>query len=766
VVTPATGERLGHFEILAPLGAGGMGVVYRARDTRLGREVALKVLPEAFARDPGRLSRFEREARVLATLSHPGIAAIHGLEPSGDGPVLVMELVEGDGLDQRLARGRIPVRQALELARQMAVALESAHAKGIVHRDLKPSNIKVTPEGQVKLLDFGLAKALAPGGDGASPSGDSTATGVVGTAPYMSPEQARAEGVDRRTDVWSLGCVLYEMLSGGRAFPGHTAEAVAGVLEREPVWEALPGETPAKVVDLLHRCLRKDRNRRLHDIADARIELEEALSGVSRPRFSRKRRLALTLGVVAGLSLAVVATKDRLQEWLRGGPGAEGIESLAVLPLENRSGDPDQEYLTDGMTEALISALGRVEALRVISYTSAMQYKGVRKPLPDIARELDVEAVVEGSVLRVGQRVRITARLIGAVPERQLWTDSYDRELGDILGLSSEVARAISHEIQITLTAEDDARLAARRPVDPEVQEGYLRGRHFLNQHSVEGNRKSLEYFQRAIDKDPHFAPGYAGMAEYYVHVLDYAKAKAASLRALELDDTLAEAHTARAQVAIHSEWDWETADKELKRALELNPADQGALMVSAVLLYVEGRVDEAIEKSRIALDLDPLSPDLADDLASGYAAAGRYDEAIEQCRRTLEIHPHRSYTLAWLGYAHLGKGAYAEALPILERAHTLAGGYKFQTVILARAYAMVGRADDARRLLAQIGSPYGRAGIQTALGDNEEAFASLREAFGKHDYAVVWLKTDPAFDPLRSDPRFQDLLRQLNLPE
>jgi hypothetical protein len=282
-VAPAVGDRLGHFEILAPLGAGGMGVVYRARDARLGRDVALKVLPEAFARDTERLSRFEREARILATLSHPGIAAIHGLEPADDGPVLVMELVEGEGLDERLARGRLPVRQALELGRQMAAALESAHGKGIIHRDLKPSNIQLTPEGQVKLLDFGLAKALAPGdgeaATGGSTDGSTTATGVVvGTAPYMSPEQARGEALDRRTDVWSFGCVLYEMLTGGRTFPGRTAEAVAAVLEREPVWQALPAETPAKVVDLLRRCLQKNRSHRLHDIADARIELEEALA--------------------------------------------------------------------------------------------------------------------------------------------------------------------------------------------------------------------------------------------------------------------------------------------------------------------------------------------------------------------------------------------------------------------------------------------------------------------------------------------------------
>ncbi len=773
-MTPAVGGRLGHFEILAPLGAGGMGVVYRARDTRLGRDVALKVLPEAFARDTGRLARFDREARVLATLNHPGIAAIHGLETGDDGPVLVMELVEGEGLDKRLARGRIPVRQALELARQMAAALESAHAKGIIHRDLKPSNIKLTPEGQVKLLDFGLAKALATGDDreGETQSVDgSTATGVVvGTAPYMSPEQARGEALDRRTDVWSFGCVLYEMLTGARAFPGHTAEAVAAVLEREPVWPALPGETPAKIVDLLKRCLQKDRNRRLHEIADARIELEEALAGVSRPRVGRKRRIVLALGAVAALALAVTVTVDSPRDWLTGGRGAQAIESLVVLPLENRSGDPEQEYLADGMTEALITALGRVRALRVISFTSAMQYKGVRKPLPEIARELRVDAVVEGSVLRAGDRVRITARLVGVAPERQLWTDSYDRQMGDILGLSSEAARAISREVRVALTPEDVARLAPARPVDPAVQEAYLKGRYFSDQHTEEGWEKSREYFQRAIDEDPGSALGYAGMAAYYTRRNEPSKAKVAALRAVELDETRVEAHVALAKIAIHHDWNWETADRELGRALELDPVNPEAHSVSATLLYVKGRVDEAIERCKVNLKLDPLSPMLNEHLISAYAAARRYDETIALCRRTLEMYPDRAYTRYWLGYAYLGKGAHAEAIAELERVVAASGGGSgggcpHGSGALARAYALSGRADEARSLIAKCG-PLGKAAVHVALGEREEALASLEEALSSRDYGVVWLKTDPNFDSLRSDPRFQVLLARLNLPD
>jgi TolB-like protein/Tfp pilus assembly protein PilF len=761
------GACLGPYEVVDLLGAGGMGVVYRARDTRLGRDVALKVLAEGFAQDKTRLARFEREARVLATLSHPGIAAIHGLERGEDGPALVLELVEGEGLDERLARGRIPVPQALELARQMAAALESAHAKGIIHRDLKPSNIRLTPEGQVKLLDFGLAKALAPAEDEARTPASTTTGVVVGTPPYMSPEQVRGEALDRRTDVWSFGCVLYEMLAGGRAFPGHTAEAIAAVLEREPEWRALPSETPPQVVDLLRRCLRKDRTRRLHDVADARIELEETLARATLRRPGWSRRLAVGLGLAAGLALALTATRDGLRDRLAPARGAGRIESLAVLPLENRSGDPEQEYLADGMTDALITALGRIRTLRVISFTSAMQYKAVRKPLPDVARDLQVEAVVEGSVLQAGDRVRVTARLVGAAPERQLWTGSYDRQMGDILGLSSEVARAISREVRVALTPEDVARLAPARPVAPEVQEAYLKGRYFLDQLTEEGARKSLEHFQRAIDKDPESALGYAGLAAYFTGHDEPSKAKEMALRALELDETLVEAHVALARIAIFHDWDWDTAGRELERALELDPVDSDAHLASTTLLYVEGRVDEAIERAEAVLRLDPLSPLLNDMLISAYAAARRYDEAIALCRRALEMYPDRSWTHYWLGYAYLGKGAHAEAIAELERAVALSGGSSADaTMGLARAYALSGRADEARSLVSKLSSRSNVAAVQVALGEREEALASLKEALDSRDSDVVFLKTDPQFDSLRSDPRFQKLLARLNLPE
>jgi TolB-like protein/Tfp pilus assembly protein PilF len=781
-----TGTALGPYEILAPIGAGGMGEVYRAHDPRIGRDVAVKVLPAAS--EPERQRRFEQEARAAGALNHPNVLAVYDVGTHDGAPYIVSELLAGETLRGRMGGAPLPVRKALDYAVQVARGLAAAHEMGIVHRDLKPENLFVTKDGRVKILDFGLAKLgpEAPPGThtpGLEPSAKDTATEtlrgtLVGTLGYMSPEQVEGRSADARSDVFCFGSVLYEMVTGRRAFGAATVpETLTAILKGDPL-ETAPSavERAPGLERVLRHCLEKSPDERFQSARDLAFALETlsdpaetvparapaAILGVRRRRWV----VGLALGVVASLTLAGLARKDRLRSWLTRAGGAQGIESLAVLPLENPSGYPDQEYLTDGMTGALISALGRIEALRVISYTSAMQFKGVHKPLPDIARELNVDAVVEGSVLQVGQRVRITARLIRAVPERQLWTDSYDRELGDVLGLSSEVARAISHEIQITLTAEDEVRLAARRPVAPEVQEAYLRGRHFLNEHTAEGYRRGLEWLQRAIDKDPGFAPAYAGMATYYVREGDLTKAKPAAVRALQLDDTLADAHSARAEIAVHQEWDWETADRELERALELNPADDGALTLGAKLLYIKGHVDEAIEFARKALDLDPLSPLRSDILASAYATGGRCDEAIELGQRTLGLYPHRSLTLGWLGYCYMEEGSYAEAIELIQKGIRYSGGSALLTGLLGVAYAKAGRADDARRLLGELAShPEARAEVETTLGDKEAALASLKEALETRDYFVVWLKTNPRFDPLRSDPRFQDLLRRLNLP-
>jgi TolB-like protein len=755
----------------------------------LGRDVALKILPEAFARDPGRLARFEREARVLATLSHPGIAAIYGLEPGENGPALVMELVEGEGLEKRLARGRIPVRQALELARQMAAALESAHAKGIIHRDLKPSNVRLTPEGQVKLLDFGLAKALATGDDreGETQTEDgSTATGVVmGTAPYMSPEQARGEALDRRTDVWSFGCGLYEMLAGARAFPGHPAEAVAAVLEREPEWGALPAETPAKVVSLLRRCLQKDRNRRLHDIADARIELEEALAGVgpmAAPagfvpralwRGRRSARVAAGLLLMVGLTALGFYTSwhDRL---LRRTAPAPRIESIAVLPLENLSHDPAQEYFADGMTEELTTNLGKISALRVISRTSVLRFKGTKQPLSEIAKELNVDALVEGTVLLSGNRVRITASLLHAPADRHLWAETYERDLQDVLSLQAQVAESVARAIKVTLSPAESRRLATVRSVKPEAYGLYLKGRYHYYKWRPNDFRQAIEYFQKAIDADPDWAPPYAGLATSYgwlwisggVSAQEALPRFQAALKtALAIDETDPQARYALATSAFFYRWDWEEADREFQRALALDPGLVEARFEYAWFLSLMGRFPAAVAEAQRAVERDPLSVSANFALGDIYFLAREDDRATAQFRRTIDLDPNdpRPYEALAGMYDRMGK--HQEAVTTRQKAMTLSGVRPDEVVAFARAYSQSGYEGCLRWRLERTSAPYSIARIHAKLGQKDEALVWLEKAYKEHSWAMCQLKVLPDWDPLRSDPRFQDLLRRMKFP-
>ena len=458
------GRRLAHYEITHHLGSGAMGDVYQATDSKLGRSVAIKLLPEAFTHDAERVARFQREARVLASLNHPNIATIHGLEESGDRKFLVMELVPGETLADRMARGPIGVVEALQIAKQIAEPLEYAHGKGVIHRDIKPANVKVTPEGRVKVLDFGLAKAFEAQRAVADPSELPTLMAaptiegqIVGTPAYMSPERVRGQPLDRQADVWSFGCLLFELLTGQRAFGGKTlSDTIAKVLEREPDWQALPPPTPPKVRDLLRRCLDKDVNRRLPDMGSARLQIQEALAAPGW-RLSR-RQLAATVGVmlVTLLSLTLGLNMGGLRSRLRGTDTlAPRIQSLAVLPLRNLSGDPAEEYFADGMTEELIAQLSKIRTLKLISRTSAMRYKNTDKTMPVIARELGVDGVVEGAVLREGDQVRITLQLLDGAADQTLWAESYQREMRGVLSLTAEIARAVAREIKITLTPQE-----------------------------------------------------------------------------------------------------------------------------------------------------------------------------------------------------------------------------------------------------------------------------------------------------------------------
>jgi len=795
----ASGTKLGLYEITSAIGAGGMGEVYQAHDAKLGRDVAIKVLPEAFAHDPERLSRFQREAKMLAALNHPNIATIHGMEQSNGTSYLVMELVAGETLADRVKReGAVPVEEALRISIQIAEALEAAHEKGIIHRDLKPANVKVTPEGRVKVLDFGLAKAFAEdSAQDLSQLPTVTVMGteegkILGTPAYMSPEQARGKAVDKRTDIWAFGCVLYELMTGKRAFRGETTQdTIAAVLEHDPDWQALPPLTPARTCDLLRRCLEKDPQRRLRDIGDVRIEIEEAsaVPAMGEPTGATKniyvrRREALLWGVVL-LLLAAVAS-IAIWSWRSSSPilvrgGLRPIESLAVLPLEELSGSPEQDYFADGMTDELITDLAQIKALRVISRTSVMLYKGAHKSLPDIARELNVDAVVEGTVLHSGNRVRITAQLVSAPMERHLWAQSYERDVRDVLGLQREVANAIADEIRIKVTPEEHVRLSGAPPVNSEAYEAYLKGRYYWETRSEEGLRKAIGYFQQAIEKDPTSPRAYSGLADSYNALGSdeflppmeaFPQAKAAALEALRRDQNFAEAHASLAFAIWNYDYDWKAVETEYKRAIDLNPGYATSYHWYAGYLSGMGRFAEAIAAVKRARELDPLSSRINANVGFILYFARQYDQAIEELQRAVRMDPDGEAPYYYLGLIYLQKGDYRQAISEFEKSKQLSSGGWEPDLELAQVYALAGDRKETQIILGRSLAKSKRnyesaltiAKVYVALGEKEKAFTWLQKAYVERSSLLTFLSVDPTLDVLHTDPRFQALLTRMNL--
>jgi serine/threonine-protein kinase len=771
------GKKIGSFEIVRMIGHGGMGVVYLARDTRLKRSVAIKSMPAQLKDDSTARMRFSREAELLASLNHPSIAVIYDIIEQDDGAgYLVLEYVPGETLTERIKREPLKLEEALSIARQIAQAVSAAHKKGIIHRDLKPGNIKLTPEGRIKVLDFGLAKPSVS--EGIDIEITSTEPGhIIGTPAYMSPEQARGNPTDHRTDIWSFGCIIYQMLTGHSPFESDTAtDTLARIIERQPDWELLPNETPENIRVLLRRCLEKNQDERLGDIADAAIEIRETLNLPAAPvRTLWRWTMAIGLVVVA---IVVGLNIGRWREKLMDGAGPGRIESLAVLPLQNLTGDPEQEYFADGMTEALIANLGKIGALQIRSRTSIMQYKDVKKSLPEIARELNVDAVVEGSVVRVAEQVRITAQLIHAPTDTHLWVDSYERDLRDILTLQSEVAQAIARQIEITVTPDQEARLAATRPVNPETYEAYLKGMFHLNKMTPEGTEKGLDYLRQAIEKDPEDPLAYGGMALGYVASAHgpgappdaLPRAKAAALKALELDETLTEAHAALAQIKLYGDWDWKAAEQAFQRALELNPNLALTRANYSWYLQLFGHTDEALEEMRRVQEVDPLTPLWPAWQGWQYWLAGQYDKAIDEARKSLELDSDFAVGLVALGSAYADKGMYEEAIKAHQRAGVVSRAWKSA---LGCTYAMAGRQDEARLVLAELEAdptPWDTffiAQIYAVLAEKDEAFRWLEAAYEppRHPH-VPWISHPPAFKPLHDDPRFGHLLSRMNFPE
>jgi serine/threonine-protein kinase len=788
----ASGTVLGSYRILSPLGSGGMGDVYHARDEKLGRVVAIKVLRPGLASDPARLMRFEQEARTASTLNHPNIVTIYEIGEHRGVRYIAMEYVEGSTLRELLASGPLPPSKLLDLAKQIAEGLAKAHAAGIVHRDLKPENVMLSRDGYVKILDFGLAKLLPD----PSPADSETATRVkfeteegiiVGTVAYMSPEQAKGLPVDFRSDQFSFGAILYELATGKRPFEGaSTAETRRAIVaqEPEPVASRNPS-VPPHLARILARCLAKDPQNRYDSTRDLAREIFTEVPRLPAATAARTRWRAVA-GLAAALAILVAGIYlSRLQgrrDRMEGATIGPGIRSIAVLPLENLSGDPEQEYFVDGMTEALTTELSRFSALRVVSRTSVMRYKDARPPLPEIGRELSVDAVVEGSVLKADGRVRVTAQLIDARADRHLWAENYDRELRDILGLHSEVAREIAREVQIALTPAEQSRLGEARPIDPEAYEAYLRGRYHFNRTSEAELEKAIDYFERALAKEPRYAAAYSGLADSYNRLgmtligrppgEMRSKAIAAASEALRTDDGLAEAHVSLGWAKFF-DWDWHGAEESFLRAIALNPKYAEAHQLYSLYLVALGRFDQAIAEGKRAVELDPLSVNSQARRGQVLFYARRYDDAIREFRDVLELDPNFVFALWHLGDTYTQVSRYDEAITVLERAATLSRRNPAVLGYLGCAYAKSGRdreAGELRKEMTELSEiryvpPFMLASLDVCLENRESAFKWLEKAFAERSYLMVYLAVYPPLDALRDDPRFRDLLRRMSFP-
>jgi TolB-like protein len=788
-VTPAS--HLGPYEILSGIGSGGMGEVFLARDTRLDRRVAIKVLRQDVVADDVMRKRLEREAVVLSRLNHPNVAAVYDVGSHEGTVYLVMEYIPGSTMNDLLVNGPVAERDLVRLGVQLVEGLAAAHGESIIHRDLKPKNLRITPEGRLKILDFGLARVWHSQVDDETIEGGTGDDTAAGTVPYMAPEQLLGRPTDNRADIYAAGLVLYEMATGRRAFPERQgAELTDAILHRIPVSaNTLNRHISPALSSIIDKALEKDPARRHQSARELLVDFER-LSVTGAFAVLGGRRSAVRAAAV--LLLAVTALVGATLVWKLGGwrdrtagrPTVAEIRSIAVLPLANVSNDPSQDYFSDGLTDELIATLGRVSALRVISRTSVMQFRAPVRRLPDIAHALNVDAVLEGSVLVVParpggaghERVRIIARLIQPASDTSVWSGTFEKDLVDVLSLQEEIARAVATEIKVAISPQERERLSGSRPVDPEAYKRYLMGREAWNRRTREDLRRAVESFHLAIEKAPDFAPAYAGLADAYVllrgnyRAVPIERATEAATKAIELDDRSAEGHTALAFAKFYLEWDWTRAEREFKRAIELNQNYATAHNWYANYLTAMTRTAEAISETRKAEAIDPLSLIIRRDRAWPYFFAGRYDEAIGLLREALSLDASFLPVRTLLGRAYIQNRMFDAGIKQLEAVTKEPDGAEYADM-LAHAYAAAGRRDAAEALLTTLlgqsepPPPYQIGLIYAALGRKREALDWFERAYGMRDSTLVNLKADPRLEPLHSDPRFRSLLARMAFP-
>lgn len=779
------GQTLTHYRILAQIGAGGMGVVFRARDERLERDVAIKVLPSGALAGETLRKRFRREALTLSKLNHPNVASIYDFDSDEGIDFLVMELVSGVPLNQRLMAGPLLEKEVLLLGSQIAAGMEAAHTLGIIHCDLKPGNLRLLPDGRLKILDFGLAELL----HSAVPADSETlsqANSPSGTLPYMAPEQVAGDVLDARTDIHAIGAVLYELASRQRPFSeSQSSLLIDAILHRAPVPPRLANpRISAELERIILKCLDKAPENRYQSARELEVDLRRALSAGAQTTTvpGLRQRKSNPKIVVGGLAIVTLATLGvlslgRLLKNPSPPVSDQAITSLAVLPLANISGDPAQEYFADGMTEELTTEMAQIGALRVTSRTSVMMYKNARKPAPEIARELHVDALLEGSVLRSGDRVRITAQLISAAADKHLWAESYDRDLRDVLGLQKEVATEIAHQIHIKLTPQQESKRADRHSVDPDTHDLYLQGRYRLNKQTEKDLEAAIDYFQRALARDPEFALAYCGLSDAYTSLATFYRAprevmppaKEAALKAIRLDDSLSEAHASLGGIYFNYDWDWSGTERELRRAIALNPNNANAHDLLGSYLIAMNKPEQGLMELRRAFELDPFSPPIIGDRIFWSVMARSYDTAIQNGREAVVSQPENAYAHSGFALALALTGQFRDAILEADEAHRRDDSPLLAS-LRANVYAIAGKKAAAERALGEIqeqmktrySCSYEVGAVYVSLGQVSLAFDWFEKGYDARSDCMPVFKVDPRLDSIRSHPHYRDLLRRL----